>query len=119
MNLGVICDINNEKPECVIVHNYENGDIGYSTYNDKLSVSVNTILNNDIYSQTILNNNMDYSICTKNSPYYISVLNNYLPFPYKLLWIKKINGNIEDVLEQAYEILEMEENNNEEINKKS
>lgn len=116
MNLGIICNIKNKKPECVIAHDYQNEDIGYVTYNNKLSESINVILNNDIYSQVIFNDNINYSICDKKNSYYVNVLNDYLPYPYRVLWVKKVIGNIEDILEQSYQILEMEENKNEKIN---
>jgi hypothetical protein len=111
MNLGVICDITNNKPECVIAHNYKVGDIGYSTYNDKLSKLLNIILDNNIYSENILNNIIHYNNCDKNNPFYINNLNDYLPYPYKILWIKKVDGDINNILEEAYDILEMEDNN--------
>jgi hypothetical protein len=113
MNLGVICNIKNNIPECVIVHDYKIGDIGYSTYNDKLAKLLNIILDNEIYSENILNNNIYYNDCDKNNPFYINNLNNYLPYPYKILWIKKINGDINEILEEAYDILKLEDSNEE------
>jgi hypothetical protein len=113
MNLGVICNIKNNIPECVIVHDYETGDIGYSTYNNKLSKLLNIILDNKIYSENLLNNIINYNDCDKNNPFYISNLNNYLPYPYKILWIKKISGNINEILEEAYDILKLEDSNEE------
>lgn len=106
MNLGVIFDIRENKPECVIIHDYENGNIGYSTYNEKLSNLIEIILNNDIYMQSKIKNKIICKLCDKDNPYYINTLNQYLPFEYKILWLKKINGNIDKLLEESYEILE-------------
>lgn len=105
MNLGVIFNINSNNPEAVIVHDYTNSNVGYSTYNDNLAFIIDNILSNDIYAETSFNDVITYKECCKNSPYYISVINNYLPMPYKILWIKKVNGNINDLLEESYEIL--------------
>jgi len=109
MNLGVICNIKTDIPECVIVHDYENGDIGYSTYNDDFSKLLNAILKKQIFSENILNNVIHYNECNKTNSFYISVVNDYLPHPYKVMWIKNIAGNIEDILEQAYDILDSKE----------
>lgn len=105
MNLGVIFDVKENKPECVIIHDYTNSDIGYSTYNEKLSNLIEIILSNDLYLQTKINNKVYYKPCNKDNPYYISVINEYLPFEYKILWLKQVNGDINKLLEESYEIL--------------
>ena len=110
MNLGVIFNVKENKPELVFVHDYLNSNIGYSTYNSELSKLVDILLKNEIYSEIILNNSIKYSLCEQSNPYYLNALNNYLPLPYKILWIKEVNGNINNILEESYEILnEMEE----------
>ena len=106
MNLGVVFDIRENKPECVIIHDYENSNIGYSTYNEKLSNLLEVILNNTIYIQSKIKNKITSKHCDKDNPYYINALNQYLPFEYKILWLKKVNGNIDKLLEESYEILE-------------
>lgn len=109
MNLGIICNIINNNPECIIVHNFNTSEIGYSTYNNEMSDILTQIFNNEIYSKYILNDKMHFKLCDKYSPYYINTLNDYIPYPYKIVWIKKIDGDIETILEESYQILKMEE----------
>lgn len=105
MNLGIICNIENNSPECVIVHNHITGEIGYSTYNEKLSSILEIILDKDLSSQNVLNKNIYYSDCNKNSSYYLNLINEYLPIPYRILWIKKVNDKMDKLLEEGFEIL--------------
>ena len=110
MNLGIICNIQNNIPECVIVHDYNREYIGYSTYNVNFSKLLDVILDNKIYSKNILNNIIHYNECNKNNPFYLNIINDYLPYPYKITWIKNINGNMEEILEESYNILDLKNN---------
>lgn len=109
MNLGVVFDVNMNKPELVLVHDYLTGNIGYSTYNSNMSTLINTLLNSEIYSEILNNDSIIYSLCEKTNSYYLNALNNYLPSPFKILWIKKVEGDINNILEESYEILEESE----------
>lgn len=106
MNLAVIFDTKENKPECVIIHNYTSGDIGYSTYNDKLANLIEIILENEMFLQTKINNKINCKICDKNNPYYIRAINDYLPSKYKIQWIKSVDGDMNNLLEESYEILD-------------
>lgn len=106
VNLGVIFNTKENKPECVIVHDYTSGEIGYSTYSDKLSELIEIIFNNDVYLESKFNNKINCKICTKENPYYISTINEYLPTGYKVQWIKSVEGDINQLLEESYEILD-------------
>lgn len=105
MNLGVVFNMRNNQSELVIVHDYENNNVGYSTYNSELSKIIEKLLNSDLYSEVVLNNSINYSIVDKTNPYYLNILNNYLPFPYKISWIRSVSGDINDILDESYEIL--------------
>lgn len=106
MNLAVVFDIKENKPECVIVHDYINSEIGYSTYNDKLANLIEIIFENDIYLKCKISNKTNYMICNKENPYYTSAINEYLPSQYKIQWIKKVDGDINILLDESYEILD-------------
>lgn len=109
MDLGVVFNINKNEPELVLVHDHLNSNIGYSTYNSILSILINKLLDNNLYYETKINNSISYSIIDKTNPYYLNILNNYLPFPYKILWIKPVFGDINNILEESYEILNKKE----------
>lgn len=105
MNLGVVFNINDNSPELVIVHDYESGKIGYSTYNNEVAVVLDVILEQNIYSEVLIGEKIKIDECTKFNPYYLNTLNNYLPNPFRVLWVKKINDSMENALKDAYEIL--------------
>ena len=108
MNLAIIYNIQINKPECVIAHDYTNGDIGYSTYNTELSNILNIIFNNNLNSTKTINNIIYFNSCNLNNSFYLNCLNDYLPYPYKIIWIKKMNEDINKLLEEAYDLLDEE-----------
>lgn len=105
MNLGVVFNCKENSPELVLIHDYLNSNIGYATYNSEISKVIDELLKNKIYSEIVIDNSIKYSLCEQSNPYYLNVLNNYLPLPYKILWIKEVHGDINDILEESYEIL--------------
>ena len=109
MNLAVIYNIQINKPECVIAHDYNSGDIGYSTYNEKLSNILNIIFANKVNSIKTVDNITYCNECNLNNSFYLNCINDYLPYPYKIIWIKKINENINKLLEEAYDLLDGED----------
>ncbi len=106
MNLVIVYDMKKKSPQAVIVHNFNTGDIGYSTYNNELSNILDIILKSDINMIKSLDNITYNSKCDLKNSFYLSCLNDYLPYPYKITWIKNIDDNIDKLLEEAYDILQ-------------
>lgn len=117
-NLAVICDITNNSPIGVICCNPKTGDIAYSTQNKTLSDVLEIILDNKVFllKDEVVNNNkmIVKEIINKTDSYYLTALNYSLPFPWRIFGVTEAVGDVEEIIEQASNILDnREENQNE------
>jgi hypothetical protein len=111
MNLGIVCDISNKKPIGVIAIDNKNGDIGYIVNNNELEDDIEVILNHKeltVPVQEVINSNyiirqQTYTIKDNN---YLTAFNYYLPQPWRILGLKDVDGDMEQILNESYNHME-------------
>ncbi|MNC13538.1 hypothetical protein D3C75_612890 [compost metagenome] len=112
-NLAVICDITNNSPAGVICANPLTGDIAYSTQNKMLSNVLEILLDNKLFllkSENI--NDIDMIVedeIAQTDSYFLISLNYSLPFPWRIIGVTEVVGDVEEVVNQAYETLSLKE----------
>lgn len=111
MNLGIICDIISNKPTGVIGVDKETGTIGYITENKDLENVIEIILDSgklDLPIREEINNNeiLRHEKQTPKDSYYLIAFNYHLPYPWKILGIRYVEGDIEQVIQESYNYLE-------------
>ncbi|MNV43633.1 hypothetical protein D3C71_1353500 [compost metagenome] len=108
-NLAVICDITDNSPVGFICSNPLSGDIAYSTQNKTLSSVLEVLLDNKLFllkNEKI--NDIDMIVedeIAQTDSYCLIALNYSLPFPWRILGVKEVVGDVEEIVDQAHETL--------------
>ncbi|MDF2534315.1 MAG: hypothetical protein K0R18_472 [Bacillales bacterium] len=105
-NLAIICDIRENKPVGVICSCHGTGDVAYSTEDNLLMETLNIILDHKMFllnEEKVDNKNMihEETIDVFDS-YYLMALNYALPFPWRILGVTPVNGDVEEIANEAY-----------------
>ena len=119
-NLAIICDIRNNNPVGAICACPLTGDIAYSTSNNMLNEVLEIIFDHKMFLLTdeIVDNHdmiVENEIAFEDS-YYLVALNYALPFPWRILGVTSVEGNVEEIVKEAYTQISKGGIENEEIN---
>lgn len=111
MNLAIICNVISKKPIGVIGVDKDTKTVGYITNNEELESVIEIILNNNTLElpvkETIKDNTiLRYDNINCEHMYYLIAFNYHLPYPYKMLGVTYVEGNLEDVLQESFEYME-------------
>lgn len=110
-NLGVIYDLRNDHPVGVICSNPNNGDIAYSTDDKTLDEVLEILLDNRL--SLVIEEDVDgkkmirEESVAKTDSYYLMALNYALPFPWRILKVRKIDGDVEEIVNEAFHYIVM------------
>jgi hypothetical protein len=111
MNLGVICNLVSNKPVGVIGVDKDKGAVGYITEIKELENVIETILDVGKLSLQV-EEEVDGSkimrvdeIGVKNS-HYLVAFNYHLPFPWRILGLRYVEGDLEQILKESYDYME-------------
>lgn len=105
-NLAIICDIRDNTPVGVICSCPHTGDIAYSTEENLLMETIDIILDNKLFllnEEKVNNHSMihEEGIRTFDS-YYLMAIDYSLPFPWRILGVTSVNGDPEEIVEEAF-----------------
>lgn len=105
-NLAVICDVRENKPVGVICSCPHTGDIAYSSEESLLIETLDIILDNKLFllnEEKISNRSMIREEDIDNFDSYVLMAINYsLPFPWRMLGVTSVNGDPEQIVEEAF-----------------
>ncbi|MNJ90038.1 hypothetical protein D3C87_76290 [compost metagenome] len=105
-NLAIICDIRENKPVGVICSCPGTGDIAYLTDEDLLSETLEVILDNKLFllnEEEVNKKNMIHEeTVTVMDSYYLVSINYSLPYPWRILGVKAVDGDVEDIVNEAF-----------------
>lgn len=111
MNIALICNVLTKEPIAVIGVNKKTGDIGYIAKNLELENVLETLIGYDSLEFKIKENINDNilirieNIDSKNSSY-LSALNDYLPYPWKILSVSYSDKELEESIKEVYDYME-------------
>lgn len=106
MKLAMIYNLDLNLPKAGLIHNPITGEIGLATYDEELSSILELILNNNnLFVQKNIGNKTKYDLFKSMNEFYLNYINDFLPFPYKILLIKNINGKMENCLNSIFDLL--------------
>ncbi|AEO93287.1 gp16 [Bacillus phage G] len=118
-NLAIICDIRNRTPIGVICSCPVTGDLAFSTENKMLEETLEIILSSKsfLYSKEKVNEQsmINREEINPNDHYYLMAIDFSLPFPWRILGITSVEGDIEQIVGNAIEMLKEGGNNFETI----
>lgn len=118
-NLAIICDIRNRTPIGVICSCPVTGDLAFSTENKMLEETLEIILSGKsfLYSKEKVNEQsmINREEINPNDHYYLMAIDFSLPFPWRILGITSVEGDIEQIVGNAIEMLKEGGNNFETI----
>lgn len=110
MNLGVICDLAVNKSVGIICVDSETGTIGYTVEQIELENVIEIILDNDL--ELIIKEQINGKEILRKEKVnckdknYLTAFNYYLPYPWRILGVRYIEGNIDDVLKDGFQYME-------------
>lgn len=111
MNLGIICELTSNKSIGVIAIEKETGTIGYATNDNDLDKVIEILLDNDeldlmIEEQLGQNTIIRKEKVNPKDDYYLLAFNYHLPYPWRILGVRYIEGDIEEIIKESFEYVE-------------
>jgi hypothetical protein len=108
MNIGIICNINDNKPIGVIGIEDSGGEVDFITQSEKLNSAISIILEQDKIKMPIKegleqNEIIRNKYVTSNTPHYLSGINYNLPRPWRILGVRYLKGTLQDQLKKMYD----------------